>query len=78
MLSTWASHSASMASPAARFIARSASGVLWRRRSRIEWKLKRLPSATLCRCNSAGISLSSVVFELGTIRPMRQGRVFAW
>ena len=44
---------------------------------RDEWKVKRSGAMVSRARSSAGISVSIVTFELGTICPMRMGRVIA-
>ena len=63
-----ASASSAAARPVCSFIARSSSGVTCRMRMRLEWKVKRSSGASGSRARiSAGISVSIVTLELGTI-----------
>jgi hypothetical protein len=39
--------------------------------ARLEWKVKRSPVTRARRASISGTSVSIVVFELGTISPMR-------
>ena len=70
-----ASHPASASAAAApsppAFIAASASGVTSVMRRRAEWNVNRSGAWRSRRRNSSGSSVSIVVFELGTISPIR-------
>ena len=67
-----ASASSAAARPVCSFIERSSSGVTWRMRMRLEWNVKRSSGASGSRArSSAGISVSIVTLELGTISPRR-------
>ena len=70
MTSQRASASSAAAREVCAFIAASSSGVTFRMRMRLEWKV-------ICSSRSrrsAGISVSIVTLELGTIRPKRKRR----
>jgi hypothetical protein len=69
--STGASASVRAASPLDSTIASSSSGVTRLIRTRAEWKVKTSPVLAPRRANIAGSSVSIVVFELGTISPIR-------
>ena len=68
MTSQRASASSTAAREVCSFIERSSSGVTLRMRMRLEWNVK---CSSRSR-RSAGISVSIVTLELGTIRPRRK------
>src|SRR3546814_6050453 len=75
--STAASDSSSAQRSESASIAASSSFVTFFIRIRDEWKVKRSGAIASRARSSAGISVSIVTFELGTIWPMRMGLVIA-
>ena len=73
MTSTPASESSSAQRSLPRTISVSSSFVTCCRRTRLEWNVKVSGSISSRRRRSSGISVSIVVFELGTTSPMRYG-----
>src|SRR5438132_1105395 len=71
MTSTAASETATAQSAALATIAESSSGVTFLSAARAEWNVYAWPVASLWRRNNSGSSVSIVVLELGTIRPIR-------
>ena len=71
MTSTRASASSAAQRRPSRFIASSSSFVTLCMRIRLEWKVKRSGRMPSRARSIAGISVSIVVLELGTIWPMR-------
>src|SRR5690349_12225242 len=76
MTSTRASDSSSAQRSESRSIASSSSLVTFFMRMRLEWKVKFAPFASPYRRKITGTSVSIVVFELGTICPIRKARLF--
>src|SRR3954451_9299932 len=72
MTSTSASETATAQSAARPTMASSSSLVTRFIVARAEWKVYRCPVAAVCRANSSGSSVSMVVLELGTMRPIRE------
>ena len=71
--STPASESSSAQRSLPRTISVSSSLVTCCSRTLLEWNVKLSGSSSARRRRSSGISVSIVVFELGTISPMRYG-----
>src|SRR5262245_18113929 len=69
--STRASASSAAQRRPSRFIASNSSGVTFRIRIRLEWNVKRSDRILSRARNIAGISVSIVELELGTISPMQ-------